>query len=187
MSHTVVSYRYLRHKGLNMLQRWETKQVFFFILMENWGPEMTDHLTKVTPEVCSKAVMWAAGSHAVLTLSWPTFRNLARNRTGCYFKETQLKKCAFLNWESSQIFSVLLCCFLRCAGCNRLGLFNPVACGPFMERKTMPEWLEHLKVVNSCNGDYCAQSKGSKQLSHKSCFKTSCTNFLLVCALPLTT
>lgn len=186
MWHAVVAYRYCWGKGLHVTEV-RDKTSIFLTLMENWGPEMMDNLTKVTPEVCSRVGMWAAGSCAALTLSWPIFRNLARNHRGCYFKETQLKKCAFLNWESSWFFSLLLCCILRCAGCNSLGLFNTFAVAPFMERKTMPKWPEHLRVVNSCNRDYCAQGKCLKQLSYKSCFKTLCTNFSLVCALLLTT
>lgn len=105
---------------------------------------------------------------------------------GAHLKETQLKKRPFLKEESASFVPLLLRHILSCAGCNSLGLFNPVACGS-VERKAMPEWFEHLRVVKSWNRDCCDQGKGLKQLSHKSCFKTRCTNSSLVCALLLTT
>lgn len=87
MGHSTVANEYCWGKELKILQKWETKQEFSFILMENWGPQMTDNLTKVTPEVCGRGGMLAAESQALLTLSSQIFRNLLGTLQTATFKK----------------------------------------------------------------------------------------------------
>lgn len=174
--HPVVVYRYPWGKWLTMQLRWEIKLVLFFMLKESCGPEVMDNLTKVMRPGLGCELQALTLTH-LQEFSWKTCRLL--------FSESQLNKSEFLNWENRPcfcfwwlcfvvlffFFSLLLCYILRCAGCNRLPLLNQVSCGPFLERKTNSQWLELLRIVKSCNGDYCAQSKGSRQLSPNSALK----------------